>query len=256
MTEKEDYLDVDYPLIGQNYTCISFVSPEKILAKKNVWMFNQFLKEFSEKHSFNYNELKNNYDDFIYTNENKLEKEFQVENDNQTTVRGVKVRGCFDTRREAEVRAEVLRRINSNHHIFVGQVGYWLPWDPNADNIGDQQYQESELNNLVGKHKENQEQRDMFYEELKAERIKDLEKDNKQLKDKNKLQKEKEDAERAIKDDEEKANKERLLKETETDVVVETETDVVVETETDVVEEKNTNYSQFEDADPWMKRHQ
>ena len=30
----EDYLDVDKPLPGQNYYCISFVSPNKVLEQK------------------------------------------------------------------------------------------------------------------------------------------------------------------------------------------------------------------------------
>jgi hypothetical protein len=34
--EKEDYLDVDDPVAGQNYVCMSFVSPEALIKKREV----------------------------------------------------------------------------------------------------------------------------------------------------------------------------------------------------------------------------
>ena len=275
MTEKVDYLDVDPPLTGQNWTCLSFVSPEKILVKKEVWLFNEFLKEFCEKEKYDYTELKGKYDDFMYVKQERLEKEFHKENENQTTVRGVKVSGCFDTRKEAEVRSEVLRRLNSNHHIFIGQVGYWLPWDPNADSIDDQKFQEESLNNLVGKHKENQEQRDMFYEERKRENIKQLEEDNRRKKEVIQREKEKIDEENKVK--EEKRKEQLRLKqeaeeaekkntENESDATKDSDAtevgDTVHESETKVGEDankegegENKSYLQFEDEDPWMKRH-
>ena len=67
------------------------------------------------------------YDNFIYSNETKLNDEFDKENDFKTSVRGVKVRGVFRTQKEASIRAQVLQRMDDAHHIFVGQVGYWLP---------------------------------------------------------------------------------------------------------------------------------
>jgi hypothetical protein len=41
----------------------------------------------------------------------------------------LKVRGVYDTLREAQVRAKVLQRRDPNFNVFLGQVGYWLPWD-------------------------------------------------------------------------------------------------------------------------------
>ena len=32
----EDFLEVDRPVPGQNYCCISFISPDKILKQKEV----------------------------------------------------------------------------------------------------------------------------------------------------------------------------------------------------------------------------
>ena len=30
--------------------------------------------------------------------------------------------------------------IDSEFHVFVGQVGYWLPWDPVADHVQNESY--------------------------------------------------------------------------------------------------------------------
>ena len=32
MTENEDFLEVDRPVPGQNYACLSFISPENIVS--------------------------------------------------------------------------------------------------------------------------------------------------------------------------------------------------------------------------------
>ena len=36
----------------------------------------------------------------------------------------------------------MLQRRDSNFNVFVGQVGYWLPWDPQAHQIENQEYLE------------------------------------------------------------------------------------------------------------------
>ena len=45
-----DLCDEDPSIAGQKFTCMSFVSPENILQKKDVFFFNQFVKnwEFSK----------------------------------------------------------------------------------------------------------------------------------------------------------------------------------------------------------------
>jgi hypothetical protein len=40
---KEDFLEVDPKIPGQNYVCLSFVSPEKILKQKEVFISSKFL---------------------------------------------------------------------------------------------------------------------------------------------------------------------------------------------------------------------
>ena len=41
-----DVLDEDKPISGQKFVCISFISPEKILKNKELYFFNEFIKNW------------------------------------------------------------------------------------------------------------------------------------------------------------------------------------------------------------------
>ena len=43
--EKVDYLEVDNPIPGQNYACISFISPDEIIKQKELFLFNKFMNQ-------------------------------------------------------------------------------------------------------------------------------------------------------------------------------------------------------------------
>ena len=162
---KEDFLEVDQSIPGQNYVCLSFVSPENILNNKEIFYANKFLKTIAKNYDLDENTIEEKFKDFKYVNQDVLEKEFYEKNDFTTTVRGIKVRGVYDTLREAQVRAKVLQRRDPNFNVFLGQVGYWLPWDPNPHKIDNQEYAEQELNELVKSYRENQEKKDMHFQE-------------------------------------------------------------------------------------------
>jgi hypothetical protein len=109
--------------------------------------------------------LKEEYDDFIYQHGVKLEDDFYAKNNFQTTMRGLKIRGSYGQKEEAEARAKKLQKMDADHNIYVGQVGKWLPWDPAPSAIPDQEYAEDQLNTLMKKYKENEEAREVFHKE-------------------------------------------------------------------------------------------
>ena len=109
--------------------------------------------------------LQEEYDDYMYKNGTKLEDDFFAKNEFRTTVRGLKIRGAYGSKEEAEMRAKKLQKMDADHNIFVGQVGKWLPWDPKPSDIPDQEYAEEELNTLMKKYKENEEAREVFQKE-------------------------------------------------------------------------------------------
>jgi hypothetical protein len=180
-----DVLDEDRHLNGQNFVCLSFVSPENILKQKEKFFFNEFIKgydkETSIKRFFNFlnylshiyeldmedmtkefntflkeedknifnNELTEEYKNFLDKNEDKLQELFDQENQFQTSVRGLKVRGVFEDIDEAKLRAESLRESDPYNQIYVGEVGKWMPWEPVYYKTGQVEYLEPELNQLM-----------------------------------------------------------------------------------------------------------
>jgi uncharacterized phage infection (PIP) family protein YhgE len=170
--EKEDYLDVDDSVPGQNYVCLSFVSPEALIQKREAFNVSKFLQSYCKEQALEFNDVYSKYEDFVYKFSDKLLRDFDEQNNFQTSMRGVKVRGVYDTRQAAESRAKKLSTSDSSFHVFVGQVGYWLPWDPNADGVQDEVFQNSQLNDMMEKYQENNVNRDIFYDEQKREKVK------------------------------------------------------------------------------------
>ena len=226
-TPAIDYLDEDTEIPGQQYVLLSFLSPEKVLDKKELFFFQRFLQSYeiewktknlekflvdtvkgmNEELDAHARELeakdqaaaaeicrknrvriddvmsqyqtfvnKNRaevtkskiveaYDDFLYAQKAKLENEFHVANDCHTTVRGVKVRGTFASVKEAEVRAKRLQGRDKYHNIFMAEVGKWTPWDPSPNDVPNQEYQNEQLNSMMKKYKENEDNREQFFEE-------------------------------------------------------------------------------------------
>ena len=180
--KKEDFLEQDPQIPGQNYCCLSFLSPDKFIFAKYKYEFFKFYEKLNSneniKKSLDDDLTLKNFEDkmenFLIANKNELEKQYNELVDFRTSVRGVKIRGTYESEREAKVRAEVLRRRFPNDNVFVGQVGYWLPWDPNPLDVKNLEYQERELNTLMKKYYENMEQREqMFDEERRTKMYKD-----------------------------------------------------------------------------------
>ena len=201
--DKTDYLEVDNPIPGQNYVCLSFISPENVIMDKQLFMFNKYMSqrcaefenkleeivkeasdelrtsiqeklvtELHESMKYGYEAFKSKFEDFKYKFRDPLEKQFNNQCNFKTNVRGIKVRGVYDTVAEANSKAKELQRQDRSFHIFVGQVGSWLPWDPCADRVENEEYLEEDLNTMMKKYKENEVARDMFYEEQKRDKIK------------------------------------------------------------------------------------
>lgn len=87
------------------------------------------------------------------------------------SVRGLKIRGVYGTRPEADKRAEELQKLDPDFHVFVGEMGKWLPWDPDPNDVKDQVYQEKELNDLMKGYKDNLDKSKRMQQERKEDMI-------------------------------------------------------------------------------------
>lgn len=151
-----DYLDVDPTLAGQNFCCLSFVSPDSEVEKRELFMVEKFVESLKERFQIPDDvSITDLYKQFKYDQELAITEEFTAKNPGKSSVRGLKVRGVFSTIEEAKSRAKSLHDIDPDFHVFVAQVGYWLPWDPSPHMVGEEVYAEERLNELVSKYKEN-----------------------------------------------------------------------------------------------------
>ena len=82
-------------------------------------------------------------------------------------VRGFKIRGVYEHKEDAERRKKYLNKIDSYHHIFLGSVGRWLPWDDDADNAEEAVFAEGKLNEYMKQYKEQEDKVRDFDEERK-----------------------------------------------------------------------------------------
>ena len=192
-----DLLDQDPVIRGQTYACVSFISPEDIIKSKEVFYFENYIQHFSKQvnemfdgfeeiypekkdqmrsikeqyqNIFNTDTVNEEYKTYKVNHELILDKEFNEKYNFQTNVRGIKIRGVYDSVNEAQLRCEHLRKLDNNKFsIYVCEVGCWCPWSPNPDSIQNQQYAVDSLNTLMHEYEKNLQSKDEHYAQRKEE---------------------------------------------------------------------------------------
>jgi hypothetical protein len=195
---EHDYLEQDPEIRGQKYACMSVINPHDVIKRKDAWFFQEFmagiaaemqslwantieinkeaqpefvdsLRKIQDRYDYVFDATKIHeaYEFFRSANQQRLEGEYLEKNNFQTSIAGIKIRGSYDTLREAQIRAEVLKRKDPHFNVYIGEVGCWLPLDPDPSQIDNQEFAETQLNTLVKGYKENQAQKDAYYESRK-----------------------------------------------------------------------------------------
>jgi len=213
--DRIDYLDEDPEIPTQRYAIISFLSPEKVIKQKQEFFNEKFvewleydwkikgmehfvaflskkynvkvddlfkdLEEFTKVHNdeIKKTDIHEQYEIFLLKSEKDLESQFTEKVDFHTNVRGVKVRRVFSELGETQTYAKVLQRRFPNDNLYIGKVGAWLPWDPSEHRMPEVEYAEQELNELMRKYKENEVNKEIFFEEEKQNKIKAQKEENK-----------------------------------------------------------------------------
>ena len=124
-----------------------------------------------EMTDFKFTTIEEAFKTFLFKHKKRLEGEFFEQNEFRTTVQGLKVRGVYDTYNEAAARAKTIQKLDPSFNVYVGQVGFWLPWDPSPFDIADQEYADDQLNTLMKNYKNNEAQRDEFYASNKEAKL-------------------------------------------------------------------------------------
>ena len=212
MSKVVDLLEEDKPIAQQKFVCVSFVSPENIIKSKEQFHFEQFVKtwdmtksvekyakftaflaykynldteqvtsdltEFCKEESelLNSNSVADDYKNFLDKNLDTLELEYSKQNNFQTNTRGLKIRGVYPSQEEAEVRAKLLRENDPYFDVYVGPVGVWMPWEPDAYRTGKVEFLEAQLNELMSNKKANEDNaKDYFNKRVKESKKKAME---------------------------------------------------------------------------------
>lgn len=199
-TKQQDFLEQDAQIRGQKYAVVSFVSPEDILKSKEVFAIGAFLKSLAgdvdtmivgmserfkedplalsalqgirERYSYLWCQeaLQSEFRAFRSGNEASLHQEFSaIEGSFRTSVRGLKIRGVYEGEAEARNRIKSVQANDPLFDVYLLEVGCWCPWNPNPEDVGDSEYNETQLNTLVKKYKENSSKRDVVYENRKSD---------------------------------------------------------------------------------------
>ena len=209
-----DYLDEDPELPNQRYCIVSFISPEKVIERKQDFFFKKFLqwtdydfkvkglehladyiaKKYSLKiddvmkdvHDFektHRDELKNSdvpeqYQVFLLKHEKEVQESFDRANNFQCNIRGVKVRRAFPSYEEAQLWCKVLQRKYPKDNLMIGRMGCWLPWEPSEHLMENVEYANSQLNEIMRKYKENEANRELFFAEEREASVKAQKEEN------------------------------------------------------------------------------
>jgi Family of unknown function (DUF5832) len=180
-TKIVDHLSEDKPLKEQAYCCLSVISPEDVIVRKDAYAtklflesvtarFNEMLEEllmhvpessnkvaaFKARHGdwLSAGTTTAAFDAFMKENQADIDKRYSLENGSVCCTRGIKIRGSYATLDAAKGRCQLLRSEDPAHDVYVAEVGKWCPFSAAPSAIGDVNYAESELNALMGGYKE------------------------------------------------------------------------------------------------------
>lgn len=191
---NDDFLTEDPELRGQKYVCLSFISPEDVIMRKDAFAFNRFVGAFARDVDDLFTNLSKFFEgeqavvdmletvksryDYVFdplalgkqyafwkdAHSQDIDKEFDAANKFQTSVRGIKVRGTYETFAEAENRCKQIKRFDPLFDVYVAQVGCWCPWAPRPELLENQEYANDQLNTLMKRYNEAQSAKNEIYQ--------------------------------------------------------------------------------------------
>lgn len=139
-----DNLHEDPPIPGQRWALFSFVTPKN---------FEKVVEKCDEEGNV------------ILDNEGRPQYERIPAPEDLSKIYCVKFRGAFATEKEAEERANMLRKRDPNHNIYVSDcVGKWIPSNPDPE--------DAENSIFMGKNSEEQQQ--IYEQRRKTEKLEQM----------------------------------------------------------------------------------
>ena len=112
-TTEKDFLEQDQVIRGQNYVCLSFISPDEVIEKKEQYFFGKFMENYCKQNTellgeyeqifpekkdiirhirekynqlFDHSSIKEAYDNFVKSNADELQTEYNDTHSFQTNI--------------------------------------------------------------------------------------------------------------------------------------------------------------------------
>lgn len=139
------------------------------LARENATAVETHVKE--NLRDYRETTIVEDFEKYMVAHQDRLEEEFHKANNFRTTKHGLKVRGVYSNHEQAVARAKALHKKDPYFNVYVAEVGEWLPWDPDPDSVQDSEYANDDLNKLMRKYKENQAEKEVYFEEMKRKKM-------------------------------------------------------------------------------------
>ena len=177
------FLDQDPVIPHQSYCLFSFLPRSKDLTEKFNKCRYERISEVLTKHkeellkliTENPENLVNHI--LVAINDTLLDTENKEGEDKHKSNGAVKFRGSFQNIEEAKKYSTYLSNLDERFDIYLGQTGYWYPFDPADQSIKDEEHRDSELNNLMKGYLENKAKSEIFFkkrmQEMMDQKIKD-----------------------------------------------------------------------------------
>jgi len=157
--KENDIKDLIEPVVKEEDIMIKAKSEEVVIENKGKEI--KYLKEDDPIHNQRY------YCVSFLTPE-------QLENKSTNfKVRGFKIRGMFEKEEEAKEMCTKLYDTDQDNNIFVADIGHWVSWSNNIENVKNVEYANKDLNNLIKATNENQEKAKQMLEDEKNNAMKE-----------------------------------------------------------------------------------
>jgi hypothetical protein len=88
-------------------------------------------------------------------------------------VYGIKIRGVTDTIEQAKAMTQRLMKVDNNYDIYTVEIGKFFPLDVEPHDVGEVEYENQQLNNLIKSYLENKEHANDQWHARKNEMIKE-----------------------------------------------------------------------------------
>ena len=163
MAKLIDLLDEDKPIAEQKFTCLSFISPEKIIENKNEFLFQEFAKQYhfnksaelltkysnylsfkygidhdeivKELHQFvesetedMHNDVRGDYQQFVDKNEESLEQQYREKTDFKLLFEVLKFAEYFQVKKKQNFVVRCFVKRTRIMMYTLAQLDYGYPF--------------------------------------------------------------------------------------------------------------------------------